>query len=230
VPEAPAAFPVDSLAARRAPPRWGHYALLALLGLLVVSGRVLWDSRAALLAGRAAEAQGTLPEAIRHHHHAIRMYAPASPFVSEAVGRLFAIAEAAKRRDDVAIERTALEAVRAGLLGARSFYTPFADRLTAADDRLAQIYAQIEDPAVAEGASLSERERFHRALLATRPGASVGGSLLALFGFGLWVSAAVLFTRRGIDRTLRLRRPWAVWLASAFVAGVLLFFLGLRLA
>ncbi|HEY0710524.1 MAG TPA: hypothetical protein VGG33_27210, partial [Polyangia bacterium] len=89
---------------------------------------------------------------------------------------------------------------------------------------------QIEDPAVADGASLAVREHYHRERLAMRPGAGVGASLLALFGFGLWVSAVVLFARRGIDRTLRLRRPWAAWLASAFVVGVCLFFLGLRLA
>lgn len=207
--------------------------MLALLGLLVVTGRVLFDSRAAVSAGDEALARGASAVAIRHYHHAVRMYAPASPFVSRALERLFEIAAAAQDNADgsaVTTERLALEAVRAGLLGARSFYTPFADRLAAADGRLAVIYAQMEDPAVVGGASLAERQAFHRERLALRPGAGVVASLLAVGGFVLWLGAAVLFTRRGIDRTLALRKPWAYWLTLAFVLGVVLFFLGLRLA
>lgn len=200
------------------------------MGLLVVTGRVLFDSRVALLAGEAAQAHAAWIEAIRHHHHAVRMYTPGSPFVARALDHLFDVAQGAHQRQDVVTERLALEAVRAGLLGARSFYTPFADRLALADDRLAVIYAQTEDAALARGASLADRTRHHGDLLARRPGAGLAASLLAVGGFVVWLGAAVVFTRRGIDRTLTVNRPWALWLGLVFVLGLAAFFVGLRLA
>jgi hypothetical protein len=223
------------------------WVAVGLLGLAVVVVRVLVDSRAALRAGEVAlagvvdaEGGGLAPdraEAIRQFHHAVRMYVPGSPYVARAVEHLRRLAAGARAGSDgaddgaaVAIERQALEALRSGLLGARSLYTPYAADVAAADERLAAIYAALEDPAVAAGATPAERLAFHRERLQRRPGAGPGASLLALLGFGVWVGAAVTFLRRGIDRTLALRRGWALWCGIAFVIGLTLFFAGLRLA
>jgi hypothetical protein len=220
------------------PTRWRSWRplpvlLVVLVGLAVVVGRVLHDSRTALLAGEAGLARDDRDgrtEAVRHFHHAVRMYAPGSPYVRRALDHLDQVAQTAASAGDVALERQALEAVRGGLLGARSLYTPFAERVRAADARLAVIYAAIEDPAVAEGATPEQRLAFHRERLARRPGAGAGASALALLGFGAWLGAAVVFVRRGIDRTLTVRRGWALWCGVAFVLGLTLFLVGLRLA
>jgi hypothetical protein len=217
------------------PTRWRGsrllpWLLVGLLGLAVVVVRVLLDSRAALSAGEAALSRGDRADAVRDFHHAVRMYCPGSPFVARALRRLDEVAAGAKAGSDVGLERLALEAIRGGLLGARSLYTPHAGRVTAADARLAEIYVALEDPAVAAGAGPEERLAFHRERLARRPRAAPAASVLALLGFGLWLGAAVTFLRRGIDRTLVVRRAWALWCSLAFVMGLTLFLAGLRLA
>lgn len=216
-----------------APPPAGPgraWVLLGLIALALVAGRVLLDSRAALRAGEAALAAGETRTAIRHLHHAVRMYVPGSPYVGSALGQLGTLADRAAADNEVETERAALEAIRSGLLGARSFYTPFAGHLAASDERLATLYARIEDPAVAGGASVEERRRWHRERLARRPGASVPASVMALGGFAIWLGAAVLFIRRGLDRSLSVRRSWALGCGLAFVGGFGLFLAGLRLA
>jgi hypothetical protein len=215
---------------RRRPRRWLRWSAIAAAGLLLLVGRVLSDSRSALQEGAAAEQRGEPAVATRHYLHAARMYVPGSPFVARALDRLEAIAAAAARAGDLTTERAALEAVRAALLGARSFYTPHAGRLEASDRRLAGLYARIEDPAVAPGASAAAREAWHLERLLARPGPSLAATLAALGGLALWLGAAVLFIRRGLDRTLQLQRPWALASGVGFLVGFALFLLGLRFA
>jgi hypothetical protein len=221
---------LETTIAQKRPRRLWRWALVALAALGVVGGRVLHDSWAALTAGEDAERRNAPVEAAREYLHAVRMYLPGSPFVRRALDRLESMAGAAARAGDVAGERRALEAIRAGLLGARSFYTPNAERLPAVDRRLAAIYARLEDRAVAAGASLAAREAWHLGRLERRPGPATGWALAALGGCALWIGAAVTFIRRGVDRSLRLRPRWAVGAGVAFVIGFALFMAGLRLA
>jgi hypothetical protein len=203
---------------------------LAAVALALVTGRVLHDSWSALGDGQAAEARGERPQAIRQYLRAARMYVPGSPFVGRALARLEGLAAASASAGDLQGEREALEAIRSSLLGARSLYTPHAERLVAADARLAAIYARQEQPSVAPGASIADREEWHRARLAIRPGPAIPATVTALAGLALWLGAVVLFIRRGVDRTLRLERRWAVAAGIGFFVGFGLFVLGLRLA
>lgn len=210
--------------------RAGLWLVGVVAALLIVVVRVAVDSRAALLAGRAAEAAGDLREAIRQYQDAVRMFLPASPFVRGALDRLEALAAAAEKTGDRATERAALEALRAGLLGARSFYTPHADRLARAEPRLSRLLAEIEDPSVDPGASAPARAAWHAARLARRPGPAVGYVILALGGLALWLGAAAGFVSRGLDAGLRLRRGRAIVAGLLFLVGFTMFLTGLRLA
>jgi hypothetical protein len=208
------------------------WLVVALLACAAVAGRVSWSARIALHAGQAAHARADDREAVRAFQRAVRLYVPGSPFVAEAVAELRGLAGSAADQRDWAGQVRALQALRAGLLGARSLYTPFAAELAAANDRLAELYAQGwqgEDPG--PGAAMPPAEQaadpgvaaWHLQRLARLPGAGPGATALFLIGFALWLGAAVLFTRRGIDRTLALRRNWAVGCLVAFVVGLTLF-------
>jgi hypothetical protein len=210
--------------------RWRGYLLIVLAALAVVVGRVAHDSWSALRAGDAVLARGDATAATREYLHAVRMYLPRSPFVARALDRLDQVARKAAAAGDLTSERQAWESVRAGLLGARSLYTPYPDRLAAANGRLAILYAQIEEERVAPGASAAERQRWHADRLAPQPGPAVPATVAALLGLGLWLGAVVVFIRRGVDRGLRLDRRWSGYCAVAFLAGFSLFVLGLRLA
>jgi hypothetical protein len=216
----------------RARGRWRRWAwvAIALAALAVVAGRVLHDSWSALTAGEDAERRGDGATAVRQYLHAARMYVPGSPFVQRALDRLQAIAASAEAAGDLATARSALEAIRAALLGSRSFYTPHAGRLPTVNRRLAAIYARTEDLLVAPASSLEEREAWHLARLTPEPGPAPGPAAAALVGLGLWLSAAVTFLRRGVDRSLKLQRAWALASGLAFLLGFGLFVVGLRLA
>ena len=220
----------------------GGWLLLAVVTLAIVMVRVTIDSRAALRAGVDAETAGDRSRASREYLHAIRMYVPGSSSVKRAVERLEAMAGAAAEAGDLEGERIAREALRSGLLGARSVYTPYADHLAVSDRRLAEVYARIETrsavaaPGAAQpgtgqaGTGIEERRLWHLARLTERPGPALPATFAALFGFALWLSAAILFIRRGIDRGLRLQRRWALAALVMFAVGFSLFVIGLRLA
>jgi len=221
----------QSQANRRVRSSWPGFAALGLLGLGLVVGRVLYDSASALSAGDEALSQGNPELGIEHYQHALRMYVPVSPYVRQALERLEEAAAAARERGDLAAERLALEAIRAGLLGARSLYTPHAERLRTADRRLAALYARLEGPEGAGGDDRQQaRQAWHAERLARRPGPRPAVSLVALGGLGLWLGASLVFIRRGLDRGLRLRPRWALAAGLAFAVGFALFVFGLRFA
>ncbi len=220
------------------------YALCVLAALSVVVGRLLIDGRAALRAGDAAFASGDRALAVRHYLDAARLYVPGSASVRAALDRLDRVASAAESAagsgdgaaadagaiEQLVLARRAREAIRAGILGTRSFYTPFAERLTDSDAKLARLYARTEDARVDPGASIDARTTWHVARLARRPGPAILFVLMALGGFALWLGAAVAFFTRGLDRALRLRQGPAALAGTAFVVGFALFVVGLRLA
>src|SRR3954451_2950479 len=104
--------------------------LAALIGAAVVVARVAIDGRAALRAGWAAEGRGESLEAIRRYLDAARLTLPGSPWVADALARLEGMATRAEQGGDATTARRALEAMRAALLGSRSFYVPHDDRVT----------------------------------------------------------------------------------------------------
>ncbi len=196
------------------------------LGIIVV--RLLLDARAAYRAGEAAEQHGDLPLAIRHFLDAGRLYVPGSPYTRAALDRLDRLAVTAVNQGEYPLARSAFEAERAAILGARSFYTPHGGRLPELERRLARLLAASE-PGVAT-ATFEARAAWHAHRLAERPQPKIAWVLLALLGLLTWVASAVVFFRNGIDTRLGLRRVPAVLAASGFVAGLALFLVGLRLA
>ena len=206
---------------------------MAALALAVVAGRVLHDSWSSLRAGQAAQASG--PEhraaAIRHYLRAARMYLPGSPFVDRALDHLQTIADQAGQAGDRQGEREALEADPLGAAGGAVAVHPA--RRPAAGGRTSGWRSSTPASRTRRwrrGPRSRQREAWHRQRLAVRPGPAVPATLAALGGMALWLGAVVVFIRRGLDRTLRLERRWALGAAIGFVIGLTLFVAGLRLA
>jgi hypothetical protein len=197
--------------------------VLAALAVVVV--RLLFEARGAYRQGVAAEARGELGEAVRHYLDA---YLPGNPVVRRALDRLDAIGVTAVTKGDYATARAAFEAERAALLGARSFYTPHAERLPTINRRLARLMAAIEDPLGRAG--FEERTAWHEQRLAEKLRPKTSFVLLALLGLALWVVSAVLFFRKGLGKDLVLLRVPAALAGVGFLLGLVLFVVGLRLA
>jgi hypothetical protein len=214
----------NQLGGTRTVSRGRVWFLVAVLACAAVAARVSIASRAAVQAGLAALERADERAAVRDFQRAVRLFVPGSPFVEQAIGQLRGVAEAAAARGDRPAELRAWMALRGGLLGARSLYTPFPAQLTLANQRLAALYAgQDVRGALADGVGGVGDEAWHLQRLARRPGPGPGTTALALLGFGAWLGAAVVFTRRGIDRTLALRRNWALACLVGFVLGLTAF-------
>lgn len=203
--------------------------LTAALGVIVV--RLLLDSRQACRDGAAAEERGAVAEAIRHYLDAGRLYVPGSPYVRRALDRLDGLGVALVNKGDYPLARSAFESERAALLGTRSVYTPYADRLPVIERRIARLLA-AEESATPSGTATSFEDRvaWHAKRLSERPGPKTPMVLLALLGLALWLGCAVLFLRRGLDADLTLRRVPALLTGTGFILGFALFLAGLRLA
>lgn len=204
--------------------------MLVCAALAVLVGRLLWDSRAAVRAGDDAERRGDHREACRRYLDAARLYVPGSPFVRRALDALEDMAETAQKAGDLASARQALEAMRAALLGTRSFYTPHAERLPRIDGRLARLYALLEDAQGSPGGSPAARQAWHAERLSRRPGPAAVPVLLVFVGLALWLGAAVAFVAKGLDAGLRLRTGPAIASGVVFLLGFTLFVAALRLA
>jgi hypothetical protein len=204
----------NQLSGTRTVSRGRVWVLVAVLACAAVAARVSIASRAAVHAGVAALERGDERTAVRDFQRAVRLFVPGSPFVAQAIVQLRGVAEAAAVRGDRPAELRAWLALRAGLLGARSLYSPYPGQLTAANQRLAALYADV---------GAAGDETWHLQRLARRPGPGPATTVLALVGFAVWLGAAVIFTRRGIDRTLALRRNWAVACLIGFVLGLTAF-------
>jgi hypothetical protein len=207
-------------------------AVIVLLGLVaalaVIVVRLLVDARSAYRNGVAAEERGEIGEAIRFYLDAGRLYVPGSPFTRNALDRLDAIGVSQVTKGDYATARAAFEAERAALLGTRSFYTPYAERLPGLERRLSRLLAAAEGRA--SMATFEERAKWHRERLAERPRPRTSMVLLALLGLSLWVASAVTFFRKGVDVNLVLKRTPAMLASAGFLVGLALFLICLRLA
>lgn len=206
---------------RRHSPMIVWVAAAAALGLAVVSVRVWWHGRAALAAADEAMRASDVDGALEHERDAARMYLPWGGPAHRAVERLLERARAAERTGDDIRARRAYEAVRAAALGARSFYTPHRDALLEANQHLLELYAK----------GLSDRQRAELAVrLRDELGPRPGPAFVALMGCALWMVSVWVFVRRGLDGGLRLI-PGRAWPAAVgFVAGLVLFVVGLHKA
>lgn len=209
--------------------RVGIVPVLAILVLGAIVVRLTVDARSALRRGDDALAQAQPERAVLHFLEAARLYVPLSPLHVRALDRLHEVAAGARAAGNASLERQALEAERAALLGTRSFYTPEAQRLEPLNGRLAELYASAE--AARRPAETHERRvAWHLQRLQAAPGPSLAASVVALVGLAMWVVALGFFVVRGVDRSLRLQRRAAVTCAVAFALGLVMFLIGLRMA
>jgi hypothetical protein len=205
---------------------------LAAFGVLlaVIATRVVTSARDELLIADGVRARGDLDGAIIHYRRAARWYAPGSPFHVEALDHLAALGRQAAAAGDVERALSAERAIRAAILGARSFYTPERARLDGANQRIAALMASQPAPAVDSGKSRARLTAEHLALLRAPHGPSVPWTVVLLLGFGTWVAAAFLFVARAIDTEDRVIGAQArVW-GTLIVLGFGVFVVGMALA
>lgn len=227
--------------------------------LALTATRVVCSSREEYYEAERALQSIKLDKAITHYRRAARWYAPGNPYVTRSLDRLWELGRQAEAKGDVATALTCYRSMRGAILGARSFYTPHAERLDPVNRRIARLMAaqqtdlearreagrgesgskEAQKPTASgadPGSSTVHVERraklqkWHLAQLRRTSAPSVGWSVLAVFGFVLWVLSAFLFAYRAISSDDRLlTRPALIW-GGAIVSGLTLWMVGLALA
>ncbi len=205
---------------------------LAIAGavLLAVSARVVVGSAMELDRGDAAMDGGDLEGARMHWRRSAGWYAPANPYDERALDRLEDLAAEAEENGAIDDAVLAWRAIRSAIVGVRGLTTPHADRLARAESKIATLMLQQEHAPMDSDLSDSELRERYAELLENPPGADLGGALLALFGFFLWVGAAFRMSRRAFDADDRFDRRVGFAHLGAIALGLVLFAAGLTLA
>jgi hypothetical protein len=203
---------------------------IAAFVVFVVAVRVVSSARQELLQAEALLTQGELDAAVVHYRRAARWYAPGSPYHVQALERLAQLGGDAEAKGDVDRALHAYRSLRGAILATRSLYIPESARLTAANQRIAALMAELPPPGMDAGKSKAQLQHEHRVLLEHIPGPNVFWTCVLLCGFLCWVSAAFAFSLRAIDAHDQWvgieARKWG----ALIVLGFGLFVLGMSLA
>ena len=201
----------------------------AVLGvcLAVVVTRAVLEGRAALGRGDEAAAAGEIDRAISAWRRAARWYVPLAPHVETAYERLEKAGREAEAAGDTVTALRAWRGVRSSILATRSFYTPHADRLGPANERIAALMAATEGPRADPDKTEEQRRAWHLELLERPVGPSVFWSIVAIAGFLLWIGGAAWFAWGGLDGSDRLVKTVAARSGLLIVAGLLIWMFGL---
>lgn len=195
--------------------------------LAVVVTRAVLEGRAALARGDEAAAAGEIDQAISSWRRAARWYVPLAPHVGAAYDRLEKAGREAEIAGDPSTALRAWRGVRSSILATRSFYTPHAERLGPANERIAALMARIEGPRADPDKTEEQRRDWHLELLERPVGPSVFWSIVAILGFLTWIGGAIWFAWGGLDSDDRMVPTVAARSGVLVVLGLLIWMFGL---
>jgi hypothetical protein len=163
--------------------------MLVLLGLAVLTARVVYDGEREMRLSDEAFNRGDVHTATLYARRAAVLYAPGAPHVGPAYARLIAIAEGAEAAGDRVIATRAWGAVRGAALETRHLWAVRSAELERANQNLARLESSAGPSRSAEpGKALQEAlSRLHRHDAPRAPWVAVlvVGFVLAAVGLGL---------------------------------------------
>ena len=199
---------------------------IAVMALLL---RVLWGGRAEC--GRADDEieAGRPYQAVLHYERAVRWYLPGSPYSGRAVDALWTMGEEAEAAGDPELALFAYRGLRASAHATRSFYQPYARRISDAEEHIATLMAA--DPAARwPDRALDAEERRGIVLdnLREHEDPVTGWVIVLELGFLAWLGGGAALAWRMGRPERRKRTTWI--LAGTVCAGYGLWILGMWLA
>ena len=186
---------------------------------------MLLGARRELTAARVAAASGDSQGQALHLRRAMAYYLPGNPWVTEAHHQLRELARQAQVRGERARALRHWRELRGAVLRLRGLWRPYSDSLSEANRNI----AALSQKGYAYGVRSADRARLLERL-ESPPEPRPLWTLVALFGFCLWVGGAMLLLFRGLrpDASVIWRRTWPLALVVAL--GFALFCAGLSLA
>jgi hypothetical protein len=175
--------------------RWLAWALLVgVLGMAVLTARVVSEGEQALRESDAAFHRGDVRTAAHHARRAAVLYAPGAPHVERAYARLKAIAAGAEAAGDRTLAEMAWRSIRAAALETRSLLPARPAELAQANLNLARL--SLGADLDRHQAERSEKDRL--AVLAESGAPGAIWACLASLGFALISAGLALVGWRGV--------------------------------
>ncbi|HLG20444.1 MAG TPA: hypothetical protein VI895_11600 [Bdellovibrionota bacterium] len=198
--------------------RWKRILASIFLVAGVLWGRAVHDSRSELRTGDEAYSKGGVEEAIVHWDRCAHWYAPGNPFVGRALDRLWNAGQSAEKSNPK-MALLAYDAIRGSIYAIRHIYWPYRERLSRADDRIAELRAE-EQVRQGKGVGFSRALEQHRKALQTDERPKTLWVLVAQVGFWGWIFAVVGLIFRGFDSEGRMQLRHSI----SWIGGIVLFF------
>lgn len=195
--------------------RWAPPAVAALLVLTSLGIRATLEQQDAWGRAVVLEAKGETERAIEEYRWALRWYTPWGPAVADAAAALVDLAQRHAAEDpETAVQ--AWDALRSGLIAARSLYQPHAELVERANRELPPLLVRVADRRGDRRDPAKLLARF-QADYARPVGVNPLTSLVVTAGFGAWIAGLWWAARRGVDASGRWQRAgWQGVIVAAF--------------
>lgn len=178
-------------------PRWAPPAAAVLLVLTSLAIRASLEQRDAWDRAVAFEAAGNTERAIEEYRWTLRWYTPWGPPVAAATLALVDLAQRHAAEDpETAVQ--AWDALRSGLIAARSLYQPHAELVERASRELPPLLVRVADRRGDRRDPTKLLARF-QADYARPVGVNPWTSLAVTLGFVAWIGGLWWSARRGVD-------------------------------
>ncbi len=210
---------------------WGVGIGVAILAVVVI--RVAVGSCAAYDHGVALEEQGQAELAALEYRQAISWYFPGNPWASDAIERMWALADAAQQKNDFVGARIIVSDLRGALYGIRHVAQPHQEELALCNKRLADLLAHTDERVLGGKMSVETVRPRYSEDVERDHAPSVPWALALGLGFLGWILATFTALKRLSKKSappkgLRWKAalPWfavsivflATWLAGAALA------------
>jgi len=200
---------------------WIIKALVVLLLLLaVVYARVVYESQRNFFEAEEKLTQSKRHGAVYHFQAAAAWYSPFNPYVKKSHDRLWQIGRKAELAGDGDLALEAYRAIRSSILGSRSFFTPEAETLRAANERISVLMAAKAHAPAFKSMGLDELRRIHYGKLADSKQPGPLWVMVLLLGFMLWTGAVAYFIFSGLGPGLKVLRGHLIRSGVVFALGM----------
>ena len=205
--------------------------LSALLMIFVVAGvstlRAILDGQSYLRQGDESMEKGEPQKALRYWRRSARWYVPFASHDDLAFSRMKTLADKAKSEQNTTLELAALRGMRSSIWATRHVTTPHQEMLPEVNKKISVIMAGLENRHQSGNQSLAEKEAWHLKALNKDESPKKSWTLLAAFGFVVWLLSIYGFTQKGFDQEGLLNIKNAMVFSFFFVVGFLVWLLGL---
>jgi hypothetical protein len=173
--------------------------VVALLLLMILSGKMVYLQRSHYKAGEQYSAAENWKLAIREYDRAMHFYAPFSPYIEKSATRLWQLGDMFEKQGKPDWALIAYSSIRSSFYASRSLYTPGQQWIRKCDEKIADVNVQllIKDGTIKPEEADAEKKRYLYVMKVDKAPDPFWSFLMAT-GFLGWIGSVLFFIFRGL--------------------------------